>query len=325
MFAGLWPPATLGGDLELIRRVGSYDVPVDRIPPNMLQFTGGAGIGGTVSAARRPDAIRACHCQSIPDYRPPTLGELDAILDANGDGNYDNDVPNIGDHTGSWASAPILTQKGDYIRSTGELAIIPFTGPRIKGGVGTCWPKAVGDDAADKAAIPGGGEDVRGRVDVESTGDGGKFLDMFTFVPPDYGTTTPPPSFWRVYGRVNLNTAPEAVLRQLPWPSQFRFDGQPSGWTIDYFVELIGTPRRAGALQRTTLAAMFGSHLQPATPLDLDIESVKDVYDYLRARSQLYGPISDITTVGSDTFAVAIKIELYEEDATPPAALARHP
>ena len=65
--------------------------------------------------------------------------------------------------------------------------------------------------------------------------------------------------------------------------------------------------------------------MQPRIALDQDVAEgdfgVKEVYDYLRARSQYYGPMSDITTVGSDTFAVTIKIELYEVGVTPPATL----
>ncbi len=87
-------------------------------------------------------------------------------------------------------------------------------------------------DAADTVSPLFEARIARGRLDVHpininyggySPGDypdvpaGSLLSEFFTLVPPD-DTRPDDPDDTRIYGRININTAPKEVLRRLPWP-----------------------------------------------------------------------------------------------------------
>jgi len=132
---------------------------------------------------------------------------------------------------------PIIRRQTD-LASIGECLRVYLTGPLIDNNELKAFPQNVKDSGActifanvmsrgrldpHPENINHGGYAPSGASDYPDVPAAVLLGEFFTLVPPDEKRSPKPGS--RVYGRINLNTAPPDVLKALPFPSSFRVGG----------------------------------------------------------------------------------------------------
>jgi len=160
--------------------------------------------------------------------------------------------------------------------------------------------------------------------------------ELFDCVPTD---STRPAYGERVYGRININTAPAEVLKQLPWPTAKKlFDGESYEFTVDpeELAEYIIAYRQADATlpaldpgrfqNRSTVLTGLRGGKAFLTPGELafvlnDYVEVKlgtnhatavNAATFLDERNKLYHAVANLITVNSDVFQATVLVQLRE-------------
>jgi len=202
---------------------------------------------------------------------------------------------------------------------------------------------------------------VRGRLDVHpkdiSHGDyvagdypdvpaGAMLSEFFCFIPPDNTRIdeAPPLKYSRIYGRININTAPKAVLARLPFDLTVTIPGLTdptltASDAADYIIAYrdkndIGsmlyktTGRNVSGVTNLSNAHGFMAAGEVGVPLvdyvnqaylvanpTKTIDNLERIGEYINARNKLYRSISNLITVNSDVYAVYIYVKANEEGA----------
>ncbi len=181
----------------------------------------------------------------------------------------------------------------------------------------------------------------RGRLDLDDgvlcTGDSypdtcpwaGILAELFHVIPADNTRLDegPPTSgnHSRVYGRVNINTAPWIVLKNLPWPSTVNgvtIDDTAKGAIATYIIDyrdkkavLYDYSGRSGVEGFMSPAEISIPLIQYAKDNLMGGGLVVSDADYVAVRDSLYIPVSNLITVNSDVYAVYIYVKANEEGA----------
>ena len=112
--------------------------------------------------------------------------------------------------------------------------------------------------------------------------------EIIETVPMDLGRGDSPT---RVYGRINVNTASQEVLQQLPWPT--------------------GINAASGASKIVAYRSSKGGFVTPGeVALALDGLTGKDAAGEPLDRDSIYAAISSCITVNSDMYAVTVRVQL---------------
>jgi hypothetical protein len=235
-----------------------------------------------------------------------------------------------------------LHHRGTPIRNIGEMTLVYLTGP--ENAVGKDFPHQiinadflkvfpdgpargrldfypvdyVGSGAAAEACLNGWPSGVGNYPDVPAATLLGEFFNM---VPPDNTRTD---NYLRIYGRVNINTAPKEVLERLPFPTtitvgttnytvvaanaaqaiiNYRDGARPSVTNLRDSSDVNGflTPGEAALALGDYADSLIGA-------------SRRNHKDYPQARDALYSAVSNSLTVNSDTYAVFMRVQLKDAE-----------
>ena len=116
-----------------------------------------------------------------------------------------------------------------------------------------------------------------------------------------------------IYGRININTAPENVLAQLPWPSVVSYG------SVTYDVtpaDINGSTNNNRITKQIVDNRPYYTPGNVAAVLSAWVDGVKlnptakKSAGYIEARYALYNAISNVITTNSDTFAVHIRTQI---------------
>jgi len=259
------------------------------------------------------------------------------------------------------ASYPVpITTKGGAIADLGECLSIYLAGHYKDAVTQVPFTKSVSDKN-----ISGIFDDVvgRGRLDFHPDNinfdqfppndypdvPAAAFLgEFFTLVAPDDTRRNVDGEATRIYGRININTAPLEVLKQLPWPTTVgaqtinrdqladyilayrdmrqTSDGLrtygpgpadrlgPGGANIANLRNISGSQVR-GFLTAGELAiplADYANKLLGWTNYTVENTTLTKYPAYLQARDSLYRAVSNLITVNSDVFAAYILVQLRD-------------
>jgi len=361
--------------LVLARDVGGgVYVPVDKLIPG---YSTGGGGKSDPSPPRRFVDIRRDDRYPRARYNAalyaPAPPEPDDEPVENRLGRY-NDLDGAGlvdDIDGRAQAALPIICPGRPVLDVGELANIYLTGPFVETAGATSahdlkpFTKRILDftdspawgrldlhpyKVKDIGYVPGTYPDV----------PAGTLLgELFTLVPPDETrkdeSANPDEAWSRIYGRVNINTAPKEVLEQLPWPKMVfgrLVDVHDLvNYVIAYREGMTYDGRRYSDERQATDASGIRGLRKPAnksdhrgflTPGEIAVPladyanklagwtnysrtpehdpGIRDVVvdrDYILERDSLYRAVSNLITVRSDTYAVNIRVDLYDNGDDP--------
>ncbi|MFW6133763.1 MAG: hypothetical protein ACOC8F_07685, partial [Planctomycetota bacterium] len=328
---------------RLVRDVGGTSVPVDSVSAAELGYD---ATNVQIDPAESKDARR----DDDPARRRAAVAVYARYDGAHRLGKSNNVGAGDIDGTEVYQGFDVDIRHGAP-RSIGELAQIYITGPDDDD---EDLPHQLAGAAARDAgrgklywrapAMAGGAY-----PDVPWTTLVGELIEQ---VPPD-GTRPDDPSvpadqrvYTRVYGRVNINTAPRQVLRRLPWPTFLDLNGngtqeggEPSisGADVDEIVDYILAYRMRGSIgsadysNRGTTSGIPGlrdssDHVGYLTPGELAVPlsdyvltaragSVPAVEEagYLNAVNSLYTAVANVITTRSDTFAATIRVQVGDD------------
>ncbi|MBS3734408.1 MAG: hypothetical protein KGY99_05720 [Phycisphaerae bacterium] len=329
---------------RLVRNATSVQVRVDSVSADELEYeaTNVANDEAETKDARRDDGASRQRCAV-------------AVYDRYEDGSHRLGVANNVDTSDMerdtcYEGFDVDVLHGDPY-SLGQLTDIFVTGPDDDG---NDLPHQLESSYATSAS--------RGKLNWRSPDlGGGDYADvpwstvvgeLLEQIPGDDTREAPGPApantHTRVYGRVNINTAPREVLFRLPFPTYFDLNGngvddgssEPNITTArrntlcDYILAYryaahIGGSRdymsRAGA---TGIAGLRGSSNHPGymTPGELAVPLGDYVVDhfaglanegtanYAVAVNLLYTSVANVITTQSDTYAATIRVELRDAD-----------
>lgn len=215
--------------ITLVKTIGGVDIPVDQTGANLNPNPAN---GETQDACwRKNDTI--ADCQYAIDAWKKTSG----VTPGTGLVEHDLGLDNAAARTDiTDALHPIkLIRSKKNLQNIGELGLVFLAGPVVKKtGANTEYSALPRQLIANTAFTDA---PSRGRFDftpaaVSAAGyNGGKYPnvaianllgEMFTVLG---GDSTRPDEDRRLYGRVNINTADEYVLRHLPWPTSLNIGG----------------------------------------------------------------------------------------------------
>jgi hypothetical protein len=236
------------------------------------------------------------------------------------------------------------------MRSLGELANVYLTGPQKKGSDHIPFSHAIlneDTEAVDFSDTPG-----RGRLSFypESVGVESEYYPRLPlgclfgeFFAMNAGDPTRPDDLRRAYGLININTAPEAVLENLPWPSSVKFDGKTvtinrsavvdeilkyrDGQTAPYqaFVQDLRNGQQLPSfLSPGEIAVPLAHYMCKRLGWDPAVDpgnnsGAREIVqhpDFVRARDELYTAVANLITVRSDTYAAVIHVQVGEDVPT---------
>lgn len=187
---------------------------------------------------------------------------------------------------------------------------------------------------------------VPGNITYPDICAGAMLDDIFTCVTADSTRGDELGLGTRIYGKININTAPREVLRQLPWPQKVPGTTTNEDLVVDQVIDYIiayrdktgryatGRDQPAGAgitsLRTTSAYNGFLSASELAIPL-ADYMNAKQNWlnysaaqpqvggvslvanvSYLAVRDALYNAVANCVCVSSDTFAVTMRVELRD-------------
>ncbi len=314
------------GKLLLVRRIAGSDVPVDSL---MIAGEIDDSTDDGCLNMQRDDNI-AMGRYAVAKYKELTDGSH--TLGASNDAD-DVECPR-GVHIELDHDAP---------KSVADLWKLFVTGPEKDGTNLHDLPQQLADRFVSGGAAE---ENKRGKANLfekSVAGDGypavpwpamlGEIVEVLN--------TQPSPAGPVVLGRLNVNTASKAALRQLPWPDNIalRADSasdddvvleiRSSKTAIDALVNTIteGRPFFTSGGACMALANKIDDLLVTAANVDNDgplitLEDLQARSDYLRAHHVLVANVANVISVRSDVFAVHIRIQ--EGDALQPKRMWRY-
>ncbi|MFW5690192.1 MAG: hypothetical protein ACOCXY_00095 [Planctomycetota bacterium] len=234
------------------------------------------------------------------------------------------------------------------MRSLAEMARVYMTGPQKEGSTHTPFSKTIlseDRDAVDFKDIPGRGRSSFYPTDIAVQPNTyprvplgcllGEFFAMHQ------GDLTRTDDDRRAYGLININTAPRAVLENLPWPESVTMDGKSFAVSPSDIAQAILDYRAAQRATHETympdlrkdqplegfrtpgelavpLAHYMSTRLgwDPSTTDPSSNAAVRTLVqhpDFIAARDELYNAVANLVTVRSDTFAAIIHVQVGED------------
>jgi len=248
-----------GQTIRLVRNDG--DVPVDKVSAADLEYDGDIPDTDTLEKwdIRRDDdpSRYRFNIAAYKDYDSQALGLANGLTES--------DLAQ--DRCAVW-----IARAQQPLRTLGELGRIYMTGPYRAGTTYASFPERLQEPTFKPAFgdAPGRGRLALGQGDWGVLGPNYPDVplaclaeEFFSLVPTDATRSDDPR---RVYGRVNLNTAPPEVLAALPWPDSMTVDGTTYGLDTRELVAFI-------------VAYRDGQHPKEYAPA-LNNQVVNDYFDY---------------------------------------------
>ncbi len=234
------------------------------------------------------------------------------------------------------------------MRSLGEMARVYMTAPQKDGSTHTPFSKQIlqeDREAVDFKDIPGRGRPSLYTPDIAVQPNTyprvplgcllGEFFAMHE------GDLTRTDDYRRAYGLININTAPRAILENLPWPTSITMDGKTFSISrsdlareiIDYrlaqrtkhqtyipdlrkdqSLEGFRTPGELAVPLAHYMSARLGwdpSTTDPAA--NAAVRKLVQHPEFIDARDRLYNAVANLVTVRSDTFAAIIHVQVGDD------------
>jgi hypothetical protein len=340
--------------VQLVERIGGETVPVDRVTAADLNY----GARNAVTDPREWKDIQRDDEPARARYNVPAYAAA-RELEGHRLGRSNNMNATHRSAIAQDAKYPVPVERsGEPLWTLAECGQVYLAGPRVEPG-NVLKPFSVNVTDGGASGLFSVDALGRGRLDLHpltvqyggyTPGEypdvplGALVADFFSMIRADQTRTPDPPA--RVYGRVNVNSAPKEVLRRLPWPASFtcaggNFTVDPDT-AVDYLLAYRDRRKTADGKRdytdrapaggagvqglRTTgpsrTARCFLSRGEVAVPLadyanallgwsDYDKEHPVTLHkDYFQARDALYAAVANCVSVSSDTFAANIVVQL---------------
>ncbi len=234
------------------------------------------------------------------------------------------------------------------MRSLAEMARVYMTGPQKEGSTHTPFSKKILSEdraAVDFKDIPGRGRPSFYPTDIAVQPNTYPRVPlgclMGEFFAMHEGDLTRTDDDRRAYGLININTAPRAILENLPWPASVTMEGTDYSISrsdvaqaiIDYRLatrakyqvympdlrkeqafEGFRTPGELAVPLAHYMSTRLGWDPSTTDPAgDAAVRNLVQHPDFTTARDQLYNAVANLVTVRSDTFAAIIHVQVGED------------
>jgi len=338
-----------GRSVRLVRIVDSETIPIDRVSGSDFGYdisdrkTNDNKANEVLKNGRRDDDATRQRCTVGGQYAMVEVGISDRTDHKLGAQNIltPAQVAEVDDKI--WRGFPIERLE-EVPTDLGDLGKIYVIGPEEGG---DDFPLAAAQYAKD---VSRGRPDFKGALTTPAPSTAypdvpwATFLNEFIeLVPPDGTRPNADGDATRIYGRININTAPLEVLRQLPFPTQatigsvnIAFDpavaaeyiiayrdrlnitGGPdyssgrSGPGASNITSLRDTSDFRGFLTAGEVAIPLADYANQVIDSSVGLAAAQQAADYLEARDSLYRAVSNLITVNSDVFAAYILVQLRD-------------
>ncbi|NLW86719.1 MAG: lamin tail domain-containing protein [Planctomycetes bacterium] len=321
----------LNGSITLYREVEGHKIPVDKVDSSDIGFSPASDrtpevrqLGARDDNPDRRRVMVAKMLQKTPTaLNEHTLGSPNGLNVGDIDVLQQNDL--VIDHAG--------------LQRLGDLSKILVVGAKVED---TAPP-------SDSTSLPQALAVVHNNVALKMTRGRFQFLattvntdarypdvPFGTLLPEFFETLSPEPIYSRIYGRININTASDKVLKCLPFPEQIHLDrgvvnvnrSDVAKYILDYRnvegVYVLGRDKpngvsnniaglRAQNVQKCYMTpgevaiplADYTNHVM-TTQWGIPLTTLTTYPEYIKARDTLYHSIANLVTVNSDVFAVNI-------------------